>query len=318
MPKAIITTLRHNMRLALSAGKLNEAESILSRLKKEDPLSAETRGFELEFYIDSVRFAEAGALAPQLCRLFPDSARIMFLAGKLDYRQKRYETAELHFRESLRLYPHWHTRRWLGKTLTQAGKFEEAESLLLNVLESHRGALLDLAWLHERRNDLEAALRACNEFLVQNPGHAYASEQRTRIRARMLEPEELINEVGTLAALDEEIPSSLFPDYVRRLFETGETPRARDEILARMERFDSKVAVQVAWVCYRAQAYDIACTLFLAQLGANKSNYKYLAALESAADKCRRLPEVVDAYKAHLPEARHFYGRWRSLSKRTR
>jgi len=315
MSKAIIETLRHNLRQALSGGRLSEAESILAHLQKEDPLSAATRGFELELYINSSRFVEADALAAQLCRLFPDSARIVFLVGKLDYRQKRYEAAEGHFRESLRLYPHWRTRYWLGKTLTQAGKFEEAESLLLGVLENHRGALLDLAWLHERRNDLESALKACDDFLAENPGHAYASAQRTRIRARMLEPEELIDEVGALADLDEEIPQSLFPEFVRRLFETGQSPRARQEILAR-EGLDAKVAVQVGWVCYHAQAYDIACTIFLAHLASNKSNYKYLAALESAADKCNRLPDVVAAYKTHLPKARHFYGRWRSLSKR--
>ena len=317
MPKAIVETLKHNMRHALIEGQLSEAESILARLKKEDPLSAETRGLELEYFLNSNRFAEADALAQQLCLLFPNSARIIFLAGKVDYRLKRYEQAEAHFRESLRLYSHWRTRHWLGKTLTQAGRFVEAESLLLMVLEHHRHALLDLAWLHERRNDLDAALKAYDDFLAENPGHGYAYEQRTRVRAKMLEPEEFISEVGALADLDEEIPPSILPEFIQRLFETGQSPRAREEILERTDRMDAKVAVQVAWVCYRAQAYDLACTLFLAQLDSNKSNFKYLAALESAADKCRRLPEVVAAYKTYLPEARQFYGRWKSLARRS-
>ena len=316
MPKPVINALQRNLRQALSIGHVSEAETILARLKKEDPLSAATRGYELELLLSSNRIAEADALAPQLCRLFPDSARIIFLAGRVDYRQKRYEPAEAHFRESLRLYPHWRTRHWLGKTLTQAGKFEEAESLLQLVVEQNRHALLDLGWLHERRNDFEAALKAYDEFLAENPGHVYASEQRTRIRARMLDPEELISEVGALAEMDEEIPQALFPEFVRTLFETGQSPRARKEIQAKAGRLEAKVAVQVAWACYRAQAYDVACDLFLQHLRVNKSNIKYLVALESAADKCKRLPDVIAAYKTYLPEARQFYGRWRSLARR--
>jgi tetratricopeptide (TPR) repeat protein len=316
MRRALIGTLQHNLRQALNQGRMDAAEDILERLKKEDPLGQETRGFELEFYLNSSRFAEADVLAEQLCRLFPDSARILFLAGKLAYRRKHYEEAEAHFRESHRLYPHWQTQHWLGKTLTQAGKFEEAESLLLLTLERHRYALLDLAWLYERRNDLEAALKTYDDFLAENPGNSYASEQRLRIRAKRMEPEDLMSEMGALADLGEEMPASLFPEYVQKLFETGQTPRAREEIAARMQKMDSRAAVRVAWVCYQAQAYDLACTLFLAHLDANKSNYKYLRALESAADKCGRLTEVAAAYKTFLPDARHFYGRWKSLSRR--
>jgi tetratricopeptide (TPR) repeat protein len=304
------------MRQALVHGKLREAEDILARLKKEDPLSPATRGFEMEFYLDSNRLAEAEALAEQLCRLFPDSARILFLSGKLAYRLKRYDEAEAHFRESQRLYPHWQTQHWLGKTLTQSGKFEEAEPLLRRTLDHSRYALLDLAWLHERRSDLDAALKAYDDFLVTSPGHAYASEQRIRIRARMMEPEDLINEVGALAELGEEIPAALFPEFIQKAFETGETLRAREEIAARIGTMDAKTAVRVAWICYQAKAYDLACTLFLARLDSNKSNYKYLRALESAADKCNRLQEVAAAYQSFLPEDRHFYGRWRSLARK--
>jgi tetratricopeptide (TPR) repeat protein len=313
--KAIGDTLKHNLREALGRGRLSEAEDILSRLKKEDPLSATTRGFELEFYLDSNRLAEADALAEQLCRLFSDSARILFLAGKLAYRQKRYEKADAYFRESQRLYPHWRTQHWLGKTLTQSGKFEEAESLLLLTLQQHRYALMDLAWLHERRNDLAAALKAYDDFLVYKPGNRYAHEQQTRIRAKMMEPEDLINEMGVLADLGEEIPAALFPEFVQKSFETGQTPRAREAVAARIHSMDAKTGVRIAWICYQAKAYDLACTLFLAHLNANKSHYKYLRALESAADKCNRLSEVAAAYKAFLPEAGHFYGRWKSLTR---
>lgn len=316
MPKAIVEALQHNMRRALISGSLSEADSILEHLKREDPLSVETRGLELEYCLNSGRLAEAEALAGQLRSLFPGSARIAFLAGRLDYRLKRYESAAAHFSESLRLFPHWRTSQWLGKTLTQLGRFGEAEALLIPVLEKNRNVLLDLAWLHERREDLEAALKALDEFLALNPENSYAAQQRMRLRARMLEPEALIDEVGVLAELDEEIPLSLFPEYVKRLFETGQSPRARKEIEDRIEKMDARCAAQVAWICYKAQAYDLACTLFLAQLALNKSNFKYLAALENAADKCRRLPEVMEAYRTHLPETKHFHGRLRSLSRR--
>jgi tetratricopeptide (TPR) repeat protein len=315
--KAIIDTLQHNMRQSLNQGRLDEAAEILARLKKEDPISLATRGFELEFYLNSNRFSEAEALAEQLCRLFPDSARILFLAGKLAYRRKHYEEAEGHFRESHRLYPHWRTQHWLGKTLTQAGKFEEAESLLLLTQERHKSALLDLAWLYERRNDLDAALKTYDDFLAENPGNSYASDQRIRIRAKRMDAEDLMSEVGTLADLGEEIPPSLFPEFIQKLFETGQTPRAREEIAARIHKMDWRSGVRIAWICYQVQAYDLACTLFLAHLDSNKSNYKYLRALESAADKCGRLSEVAAAYQSYLPEVRHFYGRWRALTRRT-
>ena len=132
MPRPLVGTLRENMWRALSEGRLHDAEEILSRLKQEDPLSQETRGFELEFYLNSNRIAEANALRRQLCRLFPQSGRIFFLAGKVAYRLKDYKEAEFHFRESYRIHPNWRTEYWLGKTLTQSGGFEEAESLLLS------------------------------------------------------------------------------------------------------------------------------------------------------------------------------------------
>jgi tetratricopeptide (TPR) repeat protein len=314
--KAIVKTLHNNMQTALRKGLLAEAEDILVRLKKEDPLSQTTRGLELEYYLNANRFSEAEALSDQLCKLFPDSARIMFLAGKLAYRQKRYEEAASLFRESLRLFPHWQSRHWLGKTLTQTGSFKEAESLILSVLESHRYALLDLAWLHERRNDLDAALKAYDDFLAENPGNSYAAEQQVRLKAKRLAPEELISEMGALTEMDEAVPAALVPEFIQKLFDTGQSPRAREEVLARMNSMDARTGGQVGWICYRARAYDLACTLFLNHLSSNKSNYKYLNALESAAVKCNRLAELDTAYRALLPEARHFYGRWKSLTRR--
>ncbi len=82
MAKAIVDSLRSNFRQAMLRRRMREAEEILARLKKEDPLSAETRGAELELYVETGKIAEAAELSEQLCRTFPDSARILFLSGK--------------------------------------------------------------------------------------------------------------------------------------------------------------------------------------------------------------------------------------------
>jgi len=316
MFKPIVAALRENMWRALSEGRLEDAEEILSRLKQEDPLSQETRGFELEFYLNSNRIAEANALARQLCRLFPQSGRIFFLAGKVAYRLRDYKEAESHFRESHRIYPNWRTQYWLGKTLTQSGRFGEAESLLLSVRERTTNAVLELGWLYERRNDLQAALKAYDEFLAVHPDHSFAIEQRLRIKARILEPESLIEEVGALAELGEDLPAAVFLEYVQKLFETGQTVEAREQITAKMGGLDAKTGSQVAWICYRAKAYDLACTLFLAHVRANLSYFKYLNALESAAARCGRIPQVLEAYRSYSAEAPHLYGRSKSLARR--
>jgi len=316
MAPTIIETLRQNLRLALQRHSFAEAEQILAHLKKEDPLSAQTRGFELELYLESNRLPEAAILADQLCRAFPDSARIHFLAGKLEYRRKHYEAAESHLRESQRIYPSPQTQYWLGKTLTQNGRFDEAEALLLSVRDRNSWAWLALAWLYERKNDFDAALKACDAFLELNPANSFAMEQRARIRAKMLDPDALIEEAEALADFGEAMPEGVFPEFVQRLFETGQAPRAREEIASHLQSLEPRDCVKLAWTCYRFQAYDLACTLFLAQLKSNLPNFKYLAALEAAARKCGRLAQVLDAYHPLCAEARHLYGRCRLLARR--
>jgi tetratricopeptide (TPR) repeat protein len=318
MGKGLVETLRRNLWQALKRGELEEAENILVRLKREDPLSRDTRGLELEFYLNANRLQEANVLADQLCSLFPDSSRILFLAGKLAYKQKQYEEAARRLRESQRAYPHPQTQYWLGKTLTQTGQFDEAESLLLLASVQNRHAFMDLAWLYERKNDLEAALDSYRHYLQYDPENSFAREQLVRIKARMLEPEAFIEEVDSLAELGERTSDELLPEFVQKLFETGQTSRAREEVVARLETTDGRLGARLAWVCYRARAYDLACSLFLRHLAANLSNYKYLTALETAAAKAGRLQQLVDSYNSLASQAPHLYGRCRSLSRRMR
>jgi tetratricopeptide (TPR) repeat protein len=317
LSRQLLQALQRNLRQALNQNQLGEAAEILDRLKKEDPLSLETRGFELEFYLKSNRLSEAESLARQLCHLFPQSARIFLLAGKVAYRQKRYLEAEAQFRESHRLFPHWRTAHWLGKTLTQSGKLEEAEPLLLGVVEHSGNARLDLAWLYERRNDFDGALKQYDAFLEQNPAHSFAIEQQKRLKARILDPEALIEEVDALAEWGEEFPDALLAELVEKLFQTGDSLRARSEIQARLGKLDARWGVRVAWVCHKYQAYDLALTLFLSFLPSNLSNYKYLTALESAAARCHRLPQVLEAYRGLAGQAPHLFGRIKSLARRS-
>jgi tetratricopeptide (TPR) repeat protein len=318
MPRPIIAALRDNMRRALKEKRHEDAEQILSRLKQEDPLSPETRGFELELCLNAGRLGEADTLARQLCRLFPDSGRISFLAGRVAYQLRDYARSDALFRESYRIYPHWRTQYWLAKALTQLGHFEEAESLLLLAREHTPDAVLQMAWLFERRNDLEAALKHYEEFLAAHPGHSFALEQRLRVKARMLEPESLIEEAGALAELGEELPAVLLTEYIQKLFDTGQTVKARDEIMVRIGTFDAKIGSQLAWICYRAKAYDLACTLFLSNLQPNLGYYKYLNALESAAAKCGRIPQVLEAYRSFAGKVPSLHGRAKSLDARSK
>jgi tetratricopeptide (TPR) repeat protein len=310
---ALIETLRANLQRALRERRKQDAEPILARLMHEDPLSEETRSFEVELYLLDGRVADANVLAEQLRRLFPSSARVALLAGLAAYRVRRYDLAEAHFREGDRLRPHWWTQRWLGKTLTQAGRLDEAEALLLALRERTPLACLDLAWLYERRGDLEEALAACDRYLALRPGDTYALEQRVRLKAGLLEPESLIQEANTLEALGEDVPDAMFPEYVKGLFTTGQTREARNRVLARVGQLDRKTGAKLAWVCYHARAYDLACTMFLTALADNLSYYKYLNALEAAAKRCGRVPQVLEKYAELAAVAPSLHGRARAL-----
>ncbi|MEN8129458.1 MAG: hypothetical protein ABFS45_04530 [Pseudomonadota bacterium] len=72
----------------------------------------------------------------------------------------------------------------------------------------------------------------------------------------------------------------------------------------------------MVWVCHRFQAYDLALHLFLIGLPDNSGNYKYLSALESAAQHCKRLDELIGNYEKLAPQDKRLYGRIKSLNKR--
>ena len=313
MIQNIVKVLQHNIKHALRRGELNQAAQILDRLKEEAPLSVITRGLELELMLKEGRLEQARPLAEQLLELFPDSGRVLYLAGQLAYRLKDYSQAEKCFRESLHVFPHWLTRRWLGKTLSQTGQFEEAEALLLEEVDGHPQCRLDLAWLYERRNEYERALSMLDHYLKDFPDDTFAEAQCLRLRARILAPEELIDEVETLHELGEEISPELMPEYVETLLATGQGGKVRLFIRDNIDNFELKLAARLAWVCHKLQAYDVALELFLKAFPDNLGNFKYLSALESAAAHCGRVEELVRVYETHAPEAKNLYGRIKRL-----
>jgi tetratricopeptide (TPR) repeat protein len=316
VPTDLTVVLKRTLRAALHRRAWQEAGSVLERLKRADPLSLETRGLELELLVRSGRLAEALGLAAQLTQLFPASGRIHYLAGQLHYRRKAYARAEQHFREGERIYPHPWVRRYLGKTLTQLGRFDEAEAVLARLADEGREVWMDLAWLFERRGDYARALRMIDHRLATRPDDAFAQGHRRRLRAKFVPPAELVQEIETLKAFGEDVPEDLLPEFIGNLLRSGQKQKAREVL----ERLDPKPAPRLSaslgWVCHQLQAYDLAMGLFLRALPEHWGNPKFLSALERAADRCDRLDELLVLYDRHAPEAKHLYGRAISLRRR--
>lgn len=313
---AVIKVLRSNLKRALRSGRLSETEGLLEQLKDEDPLSVETRGLELETLIASRRWSDATKLASQLSELYPASARIRYLSARVHYHNKDYLRALEQFAESERIHPHWLSRRWLGKTHTQLGHYQEAEASLIDVCTEHPQVRLDLAWLYERRDDPQRALHYLEEYLTFRPDDEFAKAQRLRLRANVLAADELVAEVELLRDLEETIPAELLPTYVKRLLETGQGAAARQFVEHQSPQWDERTSASVAWECHRLQAYDLALRLFLRGLPAFHRDYKYLSALESAALHCQCAAEVMSAYETLAVDNKRLYGRIKALKKR--
>jgi len=284
--------------VALREGELDSAAEILLRLKEaEDSLTLETRGLELEYLTRRGAVAEAEVLSDQLLSLFPDSARIHYLAGQLAYRERAYAAAADRLGESLRIHDHWKTRHLLGRALTQLGRLDEAEAWLEPLAREHPECRLDLAWVEERKGDDLAALKLVEKHLEAHPDDAYARSKRRSLRARALPAVELVNEVEDMRGLGLEVTPDLIPDYVEALLVTGREDRARELVSEELATWDGALAQKVGWVCHRHHVPELATDLFLAALGAHVANPKLLAALEDDAAQCGRLPELIAAYE---------------------
>ncbi|MDJ0837574.1 MAG: tetratricopeptide repeat protein [Acidobacteriota bacterium] len=315
MSRSIPKVLAQNFRRAVRRDRLDEAAQILDRLKAEAPLALETRGVELEYLIETRQYDEAEPLADQLCRMHPESSRIWFLAGKCAYRCKLYPKAEHAFRESHRLFPHSRSEHWLGKTLTQMGKFDEARSILEAIRTEIPFAVRDLIWLFERMEDYPKAVACCEELLKMNPDDSAAREQLARLKARIMAPEELVDELDALQDLGEDIPTNLMGDYLAKLFSMGRTEEARALVSEHMNHPDKRLRMDLGWKCHHAKVHDLACDLWLPLLPEQMNYVKFVNALQYDMRMCRRLERLLEIYAELAPRHKPFYGRIRKLEK---
>jgi tetratricopeptide (TPR) repeat protein len=301
---------------ALKKGDLSEAALLLERLQQEDPLSVSTRGLELEYLLRCERLREASSLAEQLLRLFPSSPRIHYLAGRVAYRRKEYRQATECFRESLRIRPGWQSSWYLAKALTQLAEFDEAALLLEALLPDHPECYQDLAWLCERQEKPEAALAALENYLRAFPQSEWAKAQQVRLRARIMDPQELVNETRSVMEFGEELAESLVPQFLEALFRTGQLAQARQFLAERGRSLSTQGAASSGWTCYRYQAFDLAMDLFVPAFAAQRGNVKFLSAIEFAAARSGRLPELIRLYETHAGDDRRLFGRLRNLKRR--
>lgn len=311
----VIRVLQRNLKQSLRSRQIDEARNLIDRLKTEDPLSLETRGLELEVLIADEDWVHAQTLAKQLQRMYPDSARIQFLSGRIEYRHKRYDQALQFFEQSHRLHPHWTTRRWIGKTYTQQSKFDQAEAILLGVLDHRFAVNLDLAWLYERWQQPSRALLHVQSYLEKHPQEAFAKQQEVRLKAQILEPQTLCQDVQVLLDLDEELPHAMLPVYLNYLLESGQTQAARDFLARYQANSDPSTCASLAWVCYKLQAHDLALDLFIRGLPEKFRDVKYLCAMEAAARHLNREAELIPYYEVEALHEKRLYGRIKKLRK---
>jgi len=305
-----------NLRRAIREGRLEDAASLLERLRREAPLEVQTRGLELEYLLAAGRLDEARALADQLILDFPASARIFFLAGRTAYARREYGKALERFEEAGRLAPHWRVRYWTGKTLTQLGRLDEAEPVLLGLVEEHPFVAPALAWLYERRGAVEEAIAVLRPYLNDHPGDRFAAAQLERLEARALGPERLSEEVETLLELGEEIPPPLLAGHVEALLQAGRGPEVRELMASVRGGLEPRVALQIAWICHRNGMPDLACSLFLEQLPSRPGDVKLQAALEKDARLAGRMDRLLDVYRELAPQNPRLWGRIRRLTSR--
>lgn len=312
---AFLQALKHNIKQWLYQKNLVAAEDGLTQLKQQAPLDRQTRGLELEYLLTAGHYRDAENLGLQLIQLFPASSRIHYLAGLVAYRQKKYNTALPAFEESFRLYPHWRTERYIGKNCTQSGDFDKAESHLLHLSAEHPLCLLDLAWLYERKQHYSRAQTMLAKYLKHKPEDAFAKQQQQRLQAHVLSPDQVREEVETLSDFDETIPIALLCEYVRNQLIQGKGKTMRQWLAPRIESIECKDALQLGWVCYQLNTYDLAYKLFSRDFEKQYNNFKYQTALESSAEKSGQLTELIELYQHYVEADKRFYGRIIRLQK---
>lgn len=313
MTSPYIATLRRNLQTAFKRRHLEEASSILLRLREEAPLDVVTRASELELAILSKRLDEAALLCPQLLTAFPESPRVHLLAGDLDAARKDWKSAIEHYRTSEAIFSHNDTRLRLARALTSAGKLDQAEAILVPLVEVHPFALSSLAWLYERRGEDDRALRHYERALTLRPDDPYLQAQHLRLKGRLLGARDLIEEAENLDMLGEPIPQELQPELLKARLETGQGVEARRWVAEHLAELSPSQARKLGWIAHRALAPDLVVDLFLRALPEFTEDRTLLGALGSSAKKVGRQLEVAERLDALAPNTPSLYGRARRL-----
>ncbi len=274
-------------RRALSSGDLPEADRLVTRLLDDYSGAAASHGLALELLIKRGELDEAGRVADRLEERFPDSAGVLFQTGMAAFRLKRYPAALRRFEESHKIYPAPKTRRWRAKTLTNMGRFDDAEALLVDLVEKDPNCRLDLAWLYERKGERERAIRQNARHLERFPTDRLALSQQTRLAAGELDEAEVIEQVQVLDELGEAIPEELISRYVSALVASGRSEEARRFITDEHPKLNRRTLTDLAWTCHRLQLHDMAYELFVLILEHRLSDFKLLNTLDFSARRAR-------------------------------
>jgi tetratricopeptide (TPR) repeat protein len=309
----LFKSLVENAKRAIGKGDMDEADRVASRLMESFPAEAASHGLALELLLEKGLLEEAGRAADRLISRFPSSAGILFQAGVAAYRLKRYPSAEQRFEESEKLFSSKKTRRMLAKTLINLGRFDDAEGMLINLVETDPFCRSDLAWLYERKGDFARAGREAARRLSEYPNDERARSQKIRLEAGALDDAEVIEQVEILEELGEPLPNEMVSRYVSALVASGRSEDARRFILAEKSDLDRRAIVDLAWTCHRLQLHDMAYELFILVVEEESQNIKLLSTLDFCAKRAGREAELAEIYEAMGAKHKALYGRAKKL-----
>jgi tetratricopeptide (TPR) repeat protein len=298
---------------AVARGNPDEAERAASRLMESYPAEAASHGIALELLLQKGLMDEAGRTADRLVDRFPNSAGILFQAGLAAYKQKKYALAAQRFDESEKLFSSKKTRRMLAKTLINLGRFDDAEGMLINLVEIDPSCRADLAWLFERKGDFGRAAAEAAKRLSEYPDDERARSQKIRLEASALDDAEVIEQVEILEELGERLPNEMVSRYVSALVASGRSDDARRFILTEKSDLDRRAIVDLAWTCHRLQLHDMAFELFILVLEEESRNFKLLNTLDFCAGRAGRAVELAELYETIAVKQKALFGRAKKL-----
>lgn len=316
MPAPLLEVLRRNAGRALVRRDWSAAEGLLDQLREADPGSPQTRCLEAELAIQTGEVARGRALAEAVAHAHPASPKALWVAGLGAYRAKAWSEAVEHFRESEALFSSGRTRWWLGKALTCARSFDEAEALLVEVVAERPYAAGDLAFLYQCRGDSAAALRVLDRHAADLEDNPRAAGLRARLRARRVDPEDLLEELDALGTVGEQVAPEVLGATLVALVDADRAAEALELVRARVEELSTSQLLDAGWDLYRRQAYDLAWPLFARALPAQRGNIKFLGPLEKTAARAGQLPALLELYAVHAPQQKALYGRSKRLRRR--